>query len=43
MQNKYEVPELNLIGEAPEVVMGSGCGGDDMPWETALDFEFEHD
>ena len=43
MQNNYEAPELTLIGEANEVVMGSGVGGNDLPREFALDFEFEHD
>lgn len=43
MQNNYEAPELTLVGEADEVVMGSGSGGDDFPWESAFDFEFEHD
>jgi len=43
MQKTYEVPELTPIGEADEVVMGAGCCGDDMPWQGALDFEFEED
>ena len=43
MQNNYEAPELTLIGEANEVVLGSGVGGDDFPKQVALDFEFEHD
>ena len=43
MQNTYEAPELSLIGEADEVVMGtSGCGVD-LPFENAFDFEFEQD
>ena len=43
MQNSYEAPELTLIGDANEVVMGSGVGGDDFPKLVAVDFEFEHD
>jgi hypothetical protein len=43
MQNQYEAPELTLIGEANEVVMGSGTGGSDLPKFFGLDFEFEHD
>jgi hypothetical protein len=43
MQNKYEAPELTLIGEADEVVMGLGTFGDDLPLQTVPDFEFEQD
>jgi hypothetical protein len=43
MRNKFEAPELTLIGEAGEVVMGMGTLGGDSPLETAPDFEFEHD
>jgi len=43
MQNNYEAPELTLIGEANEVVMGSAIGGDDFPKQFGLDFEFEQD
>jgi len=43
MQNQYEAPEITLIGEANEVVMGAGTGGDDLPKFFTLDFEFEHD
>jgi hypothetical protein len=43
MQNQFEVPELTLIGEASKVVLGTGMGGNDLPWESALDFEFEQD
>ena len=43
MQNNYEAPELTLIGEANEVVMGIGGNGLDFPNEFAADFEFEHD
>jgi hypothetical protein len=43
MQSKYEAPEVKLIGQAGEVVMGSGTLGGDSPLETAPDFEFEHD
>jgi len=43
MQNNYEAPELTLIGEANEVVMGSNIGGNDFPKEFGIDFEFEQD
>ncbi|HXQ33366.1 MAG TPA: hypothetical protein VN843_05035 [Anaerolineales bacterium] len=43
MQNKYEAPELTLIGEASEVVMGLATGGDDAPRYFGGDFEFEQD
>ena len=43
MQKTYEVPELTLIGQAGEVVMGVGGGGLDGPWQSESDFEFEHD
>jgi len=43
MQNQYETPELTLIGQADEVVMGTGVGGDDAPRSFGFDFEFEHD
>ena len=43
MKNNYEVPELTLIGEANEVVMGTGAGGDDFPKQFGMDFEFEQD
>ena len=43
MQNNYEAPELTLIGEASEVVMGTNIGGDDFPRAFGFDFEFEQD
>ena len=43
MQNQYETPELTLLGEAAELVMGSGLGGNDFPKQFPTDFEFEHD
>ena len=43
MQNQYEAPELTLIGEANEVVMGNATGGDDIPKFFASDFEFAQD
>ena len=43
MQKKYEIPELTIIGQANDVVMGSGGGGFDNMQQTAPDFEFEHD
>jgi len=39
----YEVPELSLIGQANEIVMGPSDGIADMPNEGAPDFEFEQD
>jgi hypothetical protein len=44
MQRKsYEVPELTLIGQANDIVMGAPFGSDDMPNQGAPDFEFEQD
>lgn len=43
MEKNYQAPELTLIGEADEVVMGSGIGGVDYPHLAAPDFEFEED
>ena len=43
MQNKYEAPELTLIGQADVVVMGTGIDGSDCMMQSALDFEFEQD
>ena len=43
MQNKFEAPELTLIGQTSEVVMGSSSCGVDLPHQAASDFEFEQD
>jgi len=43
MQKHYEGPELTLVGQANEVVMGSGDTGVDLPEQSAPDFEFEQD
>jgi hypothetical protein len=44
MQMAYEAPELLLIGEASDVVMGIGVGGSDgVGQQAAPDFEFEQD
>jgi hypothetical protein len=43
MEKLYQAPELLLIGETDEVVMGSGFGGFDSPHLAAPDFEFEQD
>ena len=43
MQEEYEAPELTLIGQANELVMGGGTGGDDLPKLFGWDFEFEPD
>jgi len=43
MQNKFDAPELMLIGQASDVVMGTTTGGNDFPLDFAPDFEFEKD
>jgi hypothetical protein len=43
MKKSYEAPELSLIGQANDIIMGSGCNGVDMPQQAAPDFEFESD
>ncbi len=43
MQNKFEAPELTVIGKADEVVMGMTSGGNDYPLDFGIDFEFEQD
>jgi hypothetical protein len=43
MDKTYEAPQLKLIGQANEVVMGSGLGENDLAFEAAPDFEFEQD
>ena len=43
MQTEYEAPELTLIGEADEVVMGIGGVSGDFGMEGVVDFEFEQD
>jgi hypothetical protein len=43
MTKKYEAPELTLIGQADEVIKGTGGSGLDFPFESGPDFEFEHD
>ena len=43
MHEEYEAPELTVIGQADEVVMGTGTGGDDFPKQFGWDFEFEQD
>ena len=43
MQKEYEAPELTLIGEADELVLGTPTGGIDMIGNGASDFEFEQD
>jgi len=43
MQEEYEAPELTLIGQADEVVMGASGSGLDLPFENGWDFEFEQD
>jgi len=43
MQKTYEAPELKLIGDVEEVVMGAGLGGGDVLSHAAPDFEFEQD
>jgi hypothetical protein len=43
MEKRYDVPELTMIGEANEIVMGFGGSGIDFPFQTSTDFEFEQD
>ena len=43
MDKTYEAPQLKLIGQANEVVMGSGLGENDLAFEAEPDFEFEQD
>ena len=43
MEKRYETPELTMIGEANEVVMGFAGSGLDFPYQIAADFEFEQD
>jgi hypothetical protein len=43
MQKQYEAPELTLIGQAEEVVLGFLGNGYDNDGQCPLDFEFEQD
>lgn len=44
MRKDYEAPELTLVGEAIDVIMGVGFSGSDGPGQlSAPDFEFEQD
>jgi len=43
MQKQYEAPELTLVGQASEVVMGSSSSGFDLPNHAPFDSEFEED
>ena len=43
MEKRYETPELTMIGEANEIVMGFGGTGLDFPFLVTGDFEFEQD
>lgn len=43
MQKTYEVPELTIIGQADQLVMGAGPGGFEIPQYAPPDFEFEQD
>ena len=43
MQEEYEAPELTLIGQADEVVMGANGSGFDLAHEFGWDFEYEQD
>lgn len=43
MRKIYEAPELKLIGEATEVVMGSDGFTTEGSFQMALDFEFQED
>jgi hypothetical protein len=43
MNKQFEAPELILIGEAAEIILGVQCAGDDHVGFSALDFDFEQD
>jgi hypothetical protein len=43
MQKIYEAPELNLIGEATQVVLGSSGPTQEFFTQAGSDFEFEQD
>jgi hypothetical protein len=43
MEKRYEIPELTIIGEANEIVMGFAGSGPDFPFQAGADFEFEQD
>jgi hypothetical protein len=43
MEKQYEAPELTVIGQTEDVVMGLGDCGEDAGQEFAMDFEFELD
>jgi len=43
MQKGYEAPELTLIGQADEVILGIGLSVCDINGNCAPDFEFEQD
>jgi hypothetical protein len=43
MRKQYDAPELTLIGQAEEVILGGGLGSSDLGLETGPDFEFEQD
>ena len=43
MQNQFEAPELTLIGEASEVILGITAGDDDHLGDSASDFGFLQD
>jgi hypothetical protein len=43
MHKRYQAPELTLIGEANDVVMGAEISGGENMTLSAPDFEFEHD
>jgi hypothetical protein len=43
MQKHYEAPQLTVIGDATQVVMGASIGGSDNLQISAPDFEFEQD
>jgi hypothetical protein len=43
MQKQYEAPELTLIGQAEEVILGVGGFAGDLGMQAGADFEFEQD
>ena len=43
MQKQYELPNLTVIGEAENVVLGASVGLGDFGMQVVPDFEFEQD
>lgn len=43
MTHQFEAPELTLIGQAEDVVLGAADFGSELGFFAAADFEFEQD